>query len=103
MAEHQTCIRAPRPSLVRHGFVALAFAAALFAGACVETRLNRVLKTPDQVQTLDHRSAYLKAHMKDGRLYVLSKWHVDDATRQVTGDGESFNPAREMTGSARRS
>ena len=60
---------APNPSLVRLVVVVVAFAAALFAGACAETRLNRALTPPDQVQTLDHRSAYLKVHMKDGRLY----------------------------------
>jgi hypothetical protein len=90
---------APRASLIRLAFVVLALALALLAAACIETRLNRALTTPDQIQTLDHRSAYLKVHMKDGQLYLLSKWQVDDATRQVSGEGERFGLARETMGS----
>jgi hypothetical protein len=85
-------------SFVRLAIV-FALTSGLFAAGCVETRLDRVLKTPDQFQTLDHRSAYLKAHMKDGRLYVLSKWQVGDAGRQVSGVGELFGLARETMGS----
>jgi hypothetical protein len=88
----------PRTGLLRLAFVVLALASALFAAACLETRLDRALKTPDQIQTLDHRSAYLKVHMKDGQLYLLSKWQVDDAVRQVSGEGERFSLARETMG-----
>ena len=86
---------APRARLIRLAFAVLALASALLAAACIETRLNRALKTPDQTQTLDHRSAYLKMHMKDGQLYLLSKWRVDDAAREVSGEGERFGFARE--------
>jgi hypothetical protein len=72
---------APGRRLVRLAFVVLALASALFAAACIESRLDRALKTPDQIQTLDHRSAYLKVQMKNGQLYLLSKWQVDDAVR----------------------
>src|SRR5580765_3584484 len=89
---------APRASLVRL-LVVVALASPLLAAACIETRLNRSLKTPDQIQTLDHRSAYLKVHMKDGQLYLLSKWRVDDALREVSGQGELFGLARETMGS----
>lgn len=91
-------LRAPRASLVRLVFVVLALASALLAAACVETRLNRALKTLDQIQTLDQRSAYLKVHMKDGQLYLLSKWQVNDAARQVSGEGERFGLARDTMG-----
>jgi hypothetical protein len=80
-------------------FVGLALASSLFAGACLETRLDRALKTPDQIQTLDHRSPYLKVHMKDGGLYLLSKWQVDGVTQQVSGEGDRLGLARETIGS----
>jgi hypothetical protein len=67
--------------------------------ACVETRLNRTLRTPEQVKALDQRSPYLKIHMKVGELYVLSKWRVDETARRVTGEGERFNLARDLVGS----
>lgn len=72
-----------RPSAIGFVVVLLAFATALFAVACVETRFNRALKTPDQAQTLDHRSPYLTVHLKDGQLIVLSAWRVDDVARRV--------------------
>src|SRR5260221_14186629 len=87
-----------RMTLVRRPLVALALASALSV-ACVESRLDRALKTPDQIQALDHRSPYLKVHMKDGRLFLLSKWLVDDALRQVAGPGELFGLARAAMGS----
>ena len=80
-------------------FVVLVVASSLFAAACLETRLDRALKTPDQIQTLDHRSPYLKVHMKDGGLYLLSKWQVDGAKQQVSGEGDRLGLAREMIGS----
>ena len=79
--------------------VVLALASSLFAAGCLETRLDRALKAPDQIQTLDHRSPYLKVHMKDGGLYLLSKWQVDGATQQVSGEGDRLGLARETIGS----
>ena len=86
--------------LVRIGVLLLAgLTLGLAATACVETRLNRTLRTPEQATSLDHRSPYLKIHMKIGELYVLSKWQVDETARRVTGEGERFNLARDMLGS----
>jgi hypothetical protein len=76
----------------------IVLAGAVTAG-CLETRLVRTLKPPDQVKTLDRRSPYLKIHMKDGGLYVLAKWRVDDAAREVSGDGERFSLSREVVAS----
>ena len=73
--------------------------ASVFTAGCFETRLARTLKTPNQLKTLDRRSPYLKVHMKDGDLYVLSKWRVDDAAREVSGDGERFGVSREIVAS----
>jgi len=89
----------PGARVGRLSIVALVVASALFAAGCVESRLGRALTTPDRIETLDRRSAYLKVHMKDGQLYVLSDWHVDDAARQVSGEGEHFDVARETRGS----
>src|SRR6185436_15077331 len=77
--------------------IVLALTSSLFAAACFETRLDRALKTPDQVQTLDHRSPYPKVHMKDGGLYLLSKWR--GVGQQVSGEGERLGLAREKIGS----
>ena len=75
--------------------VVLALAGGLLAGGCGATRLRRSLHSVADVQTLDRRSAYLKVHAKDGQLYVLSEWSVDEAARQISGLGERLSLARE--------
>jgi hypothetical protein len=83
----------------RLALVVAAFTSSLFSAACLESRLNRALNTPAQIQTLDHRSAYLKVHMKDGGLYLLSKWQVDGARQEVSGEGDRLGLARETLAS----
>jgi hypothetical protein len=75
--------------------VAIVLASSFFAAACLESRLDRAFKTPDQIQTLDNRSPYLKVHMKDGGLYLLSQWQVDELKRQVSGEGDRLGLARQ--------
>jgi hypothetical protein len=56
--------------------------------------LLRSLVAPESAATLDKRSRYLKAHMRDGRVYILSPWAVDEAARTVSGMGELRNADR---------
>ncbi|HUS69099.1 MAG TPA: hypothetical protein VMZ28_31395 [Kofleriaceae bacterium] len=74
---------------------------ALVVSGCAK-QLERKLVKPEQVQTLDHESPYLKVHMKDGGLYVLSEWSVDEARGVVIGVGDRFDARREVvsTGTA---
>lgn len=58
-------------------------------GGCAERQL-RVLTPPEKAASLDKRSPYLKAHMKDARVYILSEWSIDEATNTVLGKGESL-------------
>jgi hypothetical protein len=52
-----------------------------------ERPLNRQLVTPDQAGHIDAKaSPVLKAHMKDGRLYVFSTWTVSETARTVSGE-----------------
>ena len=81
----------PRPSAL----VACALVAGLIGGGCSPNRLERSLKTAGEVSTVDRRSPYLKVHAKDGALYVLSEWRIDEAGRQISGRGERLNLARE--------
>ena len=84
----------PRGPGVR-ALIVTALVAAMLAGGCATTRLRRTLNGVADVQTLDRRSAYLKVHAKDGQLYILSDWRVDEAARQISGRGERLNVARE--------
>ena len=70
--------------------VALAWTAAFTSlVACAPAQpLGRKLVAPADVsQVKKADSPYLKAHMRDGRLYVLSSWNVNDAGRVVAGHG----------------
>ncbi len=55
--------------------------------------LKRKLTAPAQFQSLDTNSPFLKAHMHDGRVYILSSWKVD--SEKVTGQGVVLNANRE--------
>lgn len=66
--------------------LALALAASL--GGCAKSRLERSLTPPEQAKTVDQRSPFLKVHMKDGELYLLTNWRIDEPTRRVFGEGE---------------
>ena len=55
--------------------------------------LKRSLTAPAQFQSLDNSSPFLKAHMHDGRVYILSSWKVD--SEKVIGQGEVLNANRE--------
>jgi hypothetical protein len=82
----------PRP----RALVACALVAGLIGGGCSPSRLKRSLKTVGEISTVDRRSPFLKVHAKDGELYVLSEWHIDEGGRQISGRGERLNPAREI-------
>jgi hypothetical protein len=65
--------------------------------ACIrEQPLSRQLVAADRAAQIDPKvSPILKAHMKDGRVFVFSKWTVNEKGRIVTGVGHEINVARE--------
>jgi hypothetical protein len=77
----------------------LAMVAALQLGCAYKIR--RTLKAPEEASTLDGKSRYLKVHMRDGGLYVLLNWNVDEATRTVVGLGDQYDADRNVLRSGR--
>jgi hypothetical protein len=71
----------------------LALAAALLpaAGGCT---LRRELTPAGEAARLDRTSPYLKAHMRNGDLFVLGAWTVVEATRMVHGSGTRYDENR---------
>ena len=55
------------------------------------------MRTED-VGKLDRGSPYLKAHMMDGKVYVLSDWKYDDNAKAVAGKGSLFDINRDEIG-----
>lgn len=63
---------------------------------CQRTRsLERSLVPPENVQTLDRESPFLKAHMQKGDVYVLSEWVVQSGDNRVRGQGHHLGPHRD--------
>src|SRR5262245_49138851 len=70
-----------RPLGRRMGTVAIALLTALGPG-CVK-RLERTLH--DDISSVDRSAPFLKAHLKDGRVYLFSTWSVDEGAKIVVG------------------
>jgi len=51
---------------------------------------------PD-LKSVDRRSPFIKAHMKDGGLFVLSSWSVEPAGLYLVGQGEEWDATRATT------
>lgn len=64
--------------------------------ACTYIRLNRQLKTMSDFGRLNRESPFLKVHMLDGRVYVLSQWRESEKDRQVIGSGEVLDLNRNL-------
>lgn len=57
-------------------------------------RVERRLVEPTALATVDARAPFLKAHMRDGSLVVLSSWTANDTTRVVNGTGQRYGVDR---------
>jgi len=72
----------------------LVIIAAVF-GACAY-KVERQISEPFDSPSLDADAEYLKAHMRDGGLYVLTEWDVIDADRRVMGRGTQLDYNRRV-------
>jgi len=61
---------------------------------CGAKTVSRKLYAPDEATTLDGASRYLKSHMRDGSVYVLTDWRVDEAEHAVVGNGSQLDAHR---------
>ena len=71
----------------------------VFCFACARV-VDRKLHTPDAVGQLDPDSRFLKIHMRDGRLYVLSDWFISPNAHAATvkGNGVLYGTDRDTLG-----
>ena len=63
--------------------------------ACAK-RVHRAAVGPESIGTLDRRAPFVKVHMRDGSLYVLSPWSANDDERRVSGSGTHYGVARDV-------
>jgi hypothetical protein len=71
-------------------------AVVVLASGCDVKRLSRELVPTDRVASIDHRAPYLKAHLRDGRVLVLSGWNADTLARSVKGTGRMLGVNRDV-------
>ena len=68
------------------------FMAAVLIPAC---GVDRIVRRQDaSLANVDPRAGYLKVHMRDGDMYLLSRWSVRDSC--LVGYGERRGPDREL-------
>ena len=67
---------------------------AFFCAGCVQ-RLEKKLVEPAMSATLDHEAPFLKAHLRDGGVYILAPWRIDELERVVVGEGELQDAERQ--------
>lgn len=60
--------------------------------SCANLRsIKREITPADSALTLNKKSPYLKAHMKNGQVYILHAWSVDSTNSLVDGSGILYN------------
>lgn len=78
--------------------LALALLGAFVLCGCGVKSVHRTTVSPEDFRSLDGKSPYLKCHMKDGGVYVLSPWNVLPGGRSVHGHGKPLDPNRRAVG-----
>lgn len=61
---------------------------------CTTKKVSRELTEVENAKNLNPGREYLKLHMKNGELYVLSKWRVDESIRFIEGTGTHLDQNR---------
>lgn len=72
--------------------------ASLLLSQCVPRyyqRLKREIRDVSQMGQLDQKSPFLKVHMLDGQVYVLSRWDLMSGKESISGEGRLLNFNRE--------
>lgn len=57
-------------------------------------KITRRLVSPAEISTLDAKSPFLKAHLGNGNVYVLSGWRVDSTSTAILGSGALLDANR---------
>ncbi len=65
----------------------------LFA-SCGHTRWQADFVAGSRPDAIDRDAPFLKAHLRDGSVLVMSRWRIDAAAHAVRGDGVSYDVNR---------
>lgn len=79
--------------------IAVAALVLVSVAACNVWTVRRQVAEPSQIATLDKHAPFLKAHERDGSVYVLKSWVLDSATRVIRGTGNKLDANRRVVAS----
>lgn len=88
--DSKSALRAPRP---KWAFARAALASLLFA-SCSAQVSRKELVSPAHFDVSRHESEELKAHLRDGGVFVFEHWRVDEAGEAVIGVGRRLDRNR---------
>lgn len=66
---------------------------------CTTVKVSRELVEVENAKSINKERKYVKVHMKEGDLYVLNSWFVDEGKRQISGLGNHLDINRSIIGS----
>jgi hypothetical protein len=73
----------------------------LAAAGCGKTAWTPTLHPPDQYGEASRGAEYLKVHMRDGQLYVLRSWQLNEERSVLTGRGARYDRERVAKGTSK--
>ena len=79
-------------------------AALLATAGCSRTLYEAHFATPAQIEKISEagtRSPFIKAHMADGRVFVLERWAIEEGAGTIEGVGLEYSANRVVQGPAR--
>ena len=71
----------------------------IIISSCQPIYLSREVRHTDQVSSINTKNKYIKAHMKDGQLYILYNWYYDSAKNALAGWGNYLDVNRKLVDS----
>jgi hypothetical protein len=83
----------------------IVLAALLSTLGCSRTVYEAHFATPSQISKIAEagtRSPFVKAHMADGRVFVLERWSIEEGAGTIEGVGLEYSANRVVQGSAHR-
>ena len=64
--------------------------------SCTGPKVSREVTVVSDIKEVDKRGMYLKVHMKDGELYVLHTWTINESAKIIIGLGNRLDYNRKI-------
>jgi hypothetical protein len=76
-------------------------AAAIAVSGCAIHSLERTTIRPERLRAVPRQAPFLKAHMRDGSVYVLADWQMSPVDSAIDGTGQRLDANRAVVASGR--